>query len=63
MAKAKARPKAKAKAKPDTVSLPDCDDRTGGSPLERMRELARRIVAVQKSDVIPTPKHRRAHDR
>ena len=50
MAKAKARPKAK-ETPPDAVTLRAPND---APPLERMRDLTRRVIAVPKTEV-PTP--------
>ena len=55
MAKAKARPKAK-ETPPKAVTPPAPND---GTPMERMRDLTRRVIAVPKSEVPSQTRHGR----
>lgn len=52
MAKAEARPQEKADP---MIPPPELD---GLTPLERMTELTRRIIAVPKSEITPKPKRK-----
>lgn len=54
MAKAKARPKAKGTPPPKTVSRRAPNDHL--SPLDRLRDLTRRVIAVPKSELPPNEK-------
>jgi len=56
MAKAETRPKEKT-VEP-MIPPPELD---GVTPLERMTELTRRIIAVPKSEILAKPKKRKRH--